>query len=84
MTLDEQLDFFDRKAERAYAECLRDVRARKAEVIAEARQRLIDGHALYGAQGFAWPHERLHAAELEEVADMVNYRLMKMHQGWPR
>lgn len=83
MTLEEQLEYFDRKAERAYAQCLRAFKGRKEEVIAEARRRLIAGYDAYGDEGWHWSHEKLHQAELEEVGDMVNYRLMKMRQGWP-
>jgi hypothetical protein len=82
LTLEEQLAHFDRYAERAYTRTLRDYKLRKQEILTEARNRIIAGYDLYGAQGYSWPYDRLHAAELEEGADMVNYRLMKMKQGW--
>ncbi len=81
--LDVQLEYFDRHAEKAYARCLRAFKERKPEIIAEARRRLEAGFPVYGDEGWHWSHERLHQAELEEVGDMVNYRLMKMRQGWP-
>jgi hypothetical protein len=82
LSLDAQLEHFDRYADRAYARCLRDFKARKEDIIQEARARIIAGYDIYGAEGYHWSYPRLHAAELEEVADMVNYRLMKMYQGW--
>jgi hypothetical protein len=82
LTLKEQLAHFDRHADKAYTRCLRDFKARREGIIQEARARIIAGYDLYGAEGYRWDYARLHAAELEEVADMVNYRLMKMYQGW--
>ena len=83
LTLEQQLEHFDRKAEQAYARCLRSFKDRKPEIIQRARQRLVEGQGIYGDDGFHWTHARLHEAELEEMADLVNYRLMKIHQGWP-
>jgi hypothetical protein len=83
LTLEDQLDLFDREADRMYARCLRSFKDRKGEILAASRQRLIEGYEQYGAGGFSWPHDRLHQAELEEYADAINYRLMKAHQGWP-
>ena len=82
MTLDEQLIHFDRKAEQAYARCLRDFKQRKERIILTARERLIAGFAVYEGEGYKWDYQRLHAAELEEYSDGVNYRLFKMYQGW--
>ena len=82
MTLEEQLAHFDRNFDKAYARCLRDFKQRKEEIKAKSRERLIDGHPIYGDEGFHWSYARLHDAELEEFADAPNYRLMKMTRGW--
>lgn len=82
MTLDDQLQFFDRKCDNAYARCLRDFKARKPAIIAEARRRLIEGYDLYGDQMFHRSYMDLREAELQEAADMLNYRLGTMRQGW--
>jgi len=82
VTLDEQLLHFDRNFDKAYARCLKDFKARKDAIRSEARQRMIEGFPVYGAEGFGWDYARLHAAELQEFADAPNYRLMKMWQGW--
>lgn len=82
MTLEEQLAHFDRHSAKAYTRCLKDFKVRREAIVAEARQRIIDGFDIYGAQGFSWSFDRLHEAELEEFADAVNYRLMKMYQSW--
>ena len=83
MTLDEQLAYFDRKAEQAFTRCLKDFRARRESIIVEARERIIAGFDMYGAEGFRWDYHRLRQAELEEYADGINYRLMRIYQGWP-
>lgn len=82
MTLDEQLAHFDRYAEKAYARCLKEFKDRKPDIIAAARQRLIDGYDVYKAEGYGWEYERLRAARLEEYSDGINYRLMSMFQSW--
>ena len=82
MTLEDQLAHFDRYADQAYARCLKDFKARKADILAEARRRLAEGYDLYGEAGYHWTYADLHAAELEEYADGLAYRLMKMYQSW--
>jgi hypothetical protein len=83
MTLEEQLSHFDRYSDKAYTRCLKDFKVRRDQIIAAARERIIAGYEEYGAAGYSWGYHPLHSAELEEAADMVNYRLMKMYQGWP-
>lgn len=83
LTLEQQLEHFDRKAEQAYARCIRAFKDRRSEVLAEARRRLVDSHAEHGDRSFHKTFQELHQDELEEMADLVNYRLMKIHQGWP-
>jgi DNA segregation ATPase FtsK/SpoIIIE-like protein len=82
VTLDEQLAHFDRRAEQAYARCVREMKERRESIIAEARARIIAGYELYEAVGFTWPYAQLRDARLEEYADAVNYELMSLYQGW--
>jgi hypothetical protein len=82
LTLEEQLAYFDRKAEQAYARTLRAYKDRREAILCEARRRMVDSHPLYGDRSWGKSYEALHQDELEEMADSVNYRLMKMHQGW--
>jgi hypothetical protein len=82
LTLDEQLLHFDRNFDKAYARCLKDFKVRKEAIRSEARQRMIEGFPVYGAEGFGWDYARLRAARLEEYADGVNYQLMSQYQGW--
>ena len=83
LTLEQQLEHFDRKAEKAYARCLRTFKDRREQILVEARERLVGSFATYGDESFGKTHEALHQDELEEMADLINYRLMKMWQGWP-
>jgi len=82
LTLEEQLAFFDRYFDQAYARSLRDFKHRKEEIRSRARQRLIDGEKVYGDQGFHWSYKRLDDEEMQEHSDAPMYRLMKMKQGW--
>ena len=83
MTLDEQLAVFDRKSEQAYRRCLRAFKDRREEILAEARRRMVESHPQYGDKSWRKGFCELHQDELEEMADLVNYRVMKISRGWP-
>jgi hypothetical protein len=83
VTLEEQLQYADLKAEQAYRRSLRSFKDRKAEIIAAVREGIIQGHPDYGDSGWHKTHAELHREELMEFRDAVAYKLMKMHQGWP-
>ena len=85
MTLEEQLDLFDRRAEQAYARHLRHLKDPdyKRQVLRMARVRLAEGFETYGDLMFTWSHQRLTDEELQEDADAINYRLARIHRGWP-
>ena len=86
MTLEEQLTWFDRKAEQLYVCSFRRLKNQEYRelVLERARQRLIEGEAMYGDLMFHWPYARLRDEELQEHADgMINYPLARFVQGWP-
>lgn len=85
MKLEEQLDYFDRKAEQAYKQRLQQAKRpeHKALVIAGARRRLIEGFDLYGDAMFHRSHAELVEEEMQEDEDGLNWRLARMKQGWP-
>ena len=74
-----RLAYFNRQAEKAYARCLHDFKARKPEILSEARRRL-----LVNPEDELWtaPYVDLHQAELDADADKVLHRVMKMRNGW--
>ena len=81
--LDEQLLFFDRHAEKAYVQCLRAFKERREPILCEARRRMAEGYSSYGDTSFHKTHKELRQEELEEMADAVVYRLMRIRNGWP-
>ena len=83
LSLEDQLQHFDRKAEQAYVKCLRSFKERKEDILAEARSRLINGFTTFGDTGWHRTYQELRREELEEAADMINYRLMRLRNGWP-
>jgi len=82
LSLEEQLEHFDRKAPQAFVRCLRDLKANKEQIIEEARRRLIEGFGPYGRTMFRASFDELSKAEIEKQADAINRRLARMYQGW--
>ena len=85
MRLDEQLEYFDRHFDQAWARRMRTLRdpSYKAQRRITARQRLIESYDLYGDTGWHTTHAELVQSESEEDDDAINYRLFRMSQGWP-
>ena len=85
MTLDEQLEAFDRYFDKAWARRMRSLRDPdyKAKVKAESRRRLIANHPAYGDALFHRPYDELMREEVEEDADAPLYRIGRIVQGWP-
>ena len=83
MTLDEQLAVFDRKSEQAYRRCLRSFKDRHEEILSEARKRMVASYPDYGDRSWRKGFHELRQDELEEMADCINYRVMRIAQGWP-
>lgn len=82
MTLEEQLDFFDRRAERALIDGQRWVKNNRGIVLAVARERLIANYPVFGDTSFRRPYDELVQEEIQEYADAPNWRLMRLWQGW--
>ena len=81
--LDEQLQHFDRHCQQAYVQTLKAFKVRKPEILAEARKRMQEGYAAYGDTSFHKTYDQLRREELEEMADAIVYRLMRIRNGWP-
>lgn len=83
MTLEEQLAYFDKHKSQALARSCRDYKNLKELVLAEARSRLVEGFATYGDASWSKTYTELRQDELEELADAVVYRVIRMSRGWP-
>lgn len=85
LTLEQQLEFFDRNFDKAWARRMRMLRDPdyKALVRRTSRQRLIDNFPVYGCSMFRKPYDELKREELQEDADAPAWRMGRMYQGWP-
>ena len=81
LTLDEQLAYFDAHAEEALEGCRDALALLRPTILSLARKRMIEGFPAYRDKGWRKDEQALRQEELEEYADAVNYRLMRMRKA---
>jgi hypothetical protein len=80
LSLAEQLDYSDTNAEEALRRCEFAMAAHRESILVLARRRLVDGFPEYRDHSWRKDDDALLVEELEEYADAVNYRLMRMRR----
>jgi hypothetical protein len=83
VTPDEQLELYNRKADHAFAGCLRDLKKRKPEILGELRALVQEGALGDQDARSEMDYHKLHRAELEHFGAAVAARLAKYSRGWP-
>lgn len=78
--LDAKLDTFDRHADRAVDEIIEWLTEHRADLIALARGRHVEGHYRYGDKGlFEYGGRELQAEAAQELADGIVYVARRIH-----
>ena len=73
--LDAKLEVFDQEAEAAIDDLIRWLTEQRADLIAVARGRHVEGHYRYGDANFLeWSYGELQAQTAQELADAIVYQ----------
>lgn len=80
LTLEEQLTWFDANVGKAVSNVHVFMDTWHDEIVSAARERLIQGHEVFGSKMFNDPNATLWRDTVEEVADAIDYRLARMYK----